>query len=285
MYPIDTVTATDDHKFTNGNPSATPPVLPTNCNAEWFNCIQEELLNILAGVGITPDAANNAQVWDALKKLGVQCVYAEASDDPENTTAGDISSSVFNGSKVIFHDVSDFSVEVMKTGSLLVIIPLWVDASTDHITVSYNSNNIRIEKWNIYIGLVANGSVDGLAVLGARIPFLRNGGKDLTVRELVASAVKSTKWYEVGLISFEYVDMLTIPDWELASNWEYCQVKRVFCPGASDTGSLVPYMYDSGSNAAFAVFYPKTFVEFMCIGTRVVDNKTYAILITNNKCS
>lgn len=284
MYPIDTETATDDHKFVNKNPDATPPVLATDLSAEWFNCIQEELLNILAGVGLSPDAANNAQVWDALKKIGINCVYAEASDDPEEPNAGDISSSGFDGSKVIFHDESDFSIEAMKTGSLLVVVPIWnAESSVDHITVSYNNNNIRIEKWNLYIGLVANGAIDDLAVLGARIPFLRNNGKGLTVGELVAGAVKSTKRYEASLVSFSYVDMLTIPDWELASNWEVGQVKRVCCVNASSSGSWVPYMYDNNSNASHAIFYPQMFCEFMCIGTRTVDDKTYAVLVTNGK--
>lgn len=284
MYYITTETATQNHEFTDGDEAQSIP--PTDLNALWFNTIQRELLNVLSKLGISPDPANFEQIWDALKKIGIQCVYAEETQDENDTDVsipGDISSSVFDGSKVIFHDASDFSIEQMKTGSLLVVIPLWANASADHITVSYYGNNIRIEKWNIFIGLVANGSVDSLAVLGTRIPFLRNGGKGLTVGELVAGAVKSTKRYEVGLVSFEYVDMLTFPDWQLASNWEYGQVKRVFCPGASSSGSLVPYMYDSGSTAAFAAFYPQIFIEFMCIGTRVVEDKTYAILVTNGK--
>lgn len=277
MYPIDTETATDDHKFVNRNLDATPPVLATDLSAEWFNCIQEELLNILAGVGISPDAANNAQVWDALKKIGINCVYAEASSDPEEPNAGDISSSGFDGSKVIFHDESDFSIEAMKTGSLLVIVPLWNAASSvDHITVSYNNNNIRIEKWNVYIGLVANGAIDDLAVLGSRIPFLRNGGKGLTVGELVAGSLKCDEVIDNNIVSFTYdaEDADSWQEWQLSSNWKNRQVKRVYATNDNEVSIFC--------NGIGTVKFKKgCYKEFVCIGFVTVDETEYAKFIMN----
>lgn len=277
MYPINTETATDDHKFVNANPDATPPVLATDLSAEWFNCIQEELLNILAGVGISPDAANNAQIWDALKKIGINCVYAEASDDPEEPNAGDISSSGFDGSKIVFHDESDFSIEAMKTGSLLVIVPLWNAASSvDHITVSYNNNNIRIEKWNVYIGLVTNGAIDDLAVLGSRIPFLRNGGKGLTVGELVAGSVKYNEIIDNNVVSFTYdaEDEDSWQEWQLSSNWKNRQVKKIYATNDDEVSIFC--------NGIGTVKFKKgCYKEFVCVGFVTVGEIEYAKFIMN----
>lgn len=67
MHRIDSSTATPDNRFTEGNP--TIPVPATTVTAAWFNSAQEELIAILAAVGITPDKANDAQVVDAIKAL------------------------------------------------------------------------------------------------------------------------------------------------------------------------------------------------------------------------
>ncbi|MCW3479750.1 pyocin knob domain-containing protein [Neisseriaceae bacterium JH1-16] len=56
-----------DGLFHDGNPATSQP--GTIVTAAWLNAIQGELLSVLAGAGIAPDAAKLNQVADAVKKL------------------------------------------------------------------------------------------------------------------------------------------------------------------------------------------------------------------------
>lgn len=65
-----TATATPDGQFTNG--SVATGVSPTILDAGWFNTIQNELVNVVLGAGLSLDPQNDAQVLAALKKLFLQ---------------------------------------------------------------------------------------------------------------------------------------------------------------------------------------------------------------------
>lgn len=62
-----TDTATSDGLFTNG--SVATGVSPTILDAGWFNTVQNELVAIVQGVGMSLDDANDAQVFAALQSL------------------------------------------------------------------------------------------------------------------------------------------------------------------------------------------------------------------------
>lgn len=62
-----TATATPDGLFTNG--SVATGVSPTNLEAEWFNTVQDELVHVVQGAGLSLDPENNSQLLAALKKL------------------------------------------------------------------------------------------------------------------------------------------------------------------------------------------------------------------------
>lgn len=50
--------------FTKGSPGA--GTLATVPGQDWFNAVQEELINVLVQSGITPDKADRTQLWAAL---------------------------------------------------------------------------------------------------------------------------------------------------------------------------------------------------------------------------
>lgn len=62
-----TATATSDGLFTNG--SVASGVSPTILEAGWFNTIQNELVAVVQGGGLSLDDNNDAQVLAALKQL------------------------------------------------------------------------------------------------------------------------------------------------------------------------------------------------------------------------
>lgn len=57
----------DPGYFSNGNPATGE--LATMLNAEWCNGVQEELIAVISGAGLTPSQANLGQLWEALQKL------------------------------------------------------------------------------------------------------------------------------------------------------------------------------------------------------------------------
>ena len=278
MYWITTETATQNHEFTDGDQSQSIP--ETDLNALWFNTIQRELLNVLAALNITPNVSNFAQIWDALKMIGVRAVYSSDST---------VSTSEFDGSLVIFHSVADFQINSLKTKSLLVVVPTWTAASANYITFRYGEQNIRLYKGFVYVGIVANGTIDNLSVFGIRLPMAIDN-KNLYVGNLNADKVVSDKRFEKALTVFEYSDEIDESgvekwrSWELASNWEVGQVKRVYCSNAG-TGQMVYVHFDAESNPRQVKFKENCYLEFLCIGTRSCVNDgvttTYAILLVN----
>lgn len=67
MHRIDHDTATNDNKFTGGNPSTAAPA--TIVTSDWLNAAQEEIANAIEGVGITLNKADNTQLLAALRAL------------------------------------------------------------------------------------------------------------------------------------------------------------------------------------------------------------------------
>lgn len=56
-------------EFTDGDPSANPPVPPTVLRAGWPNMIQRELLNVLVAAGVEPEQATFDQVAKSILAL------------------------------------------------------------------------------------------------------------------------------------------------------------------------------------------------------------------------
>lgn len=275
MHKINTDTATSGGEFTDGDEGQAIP--PTDLNAAWFNSVQRELIAILTGMGVSPDDNNDGQLWAALQKIGIRCDY---SDDDEVSVSG------FSGATVIFHSATDFDiVGTLSKGSPVIIAPYWQDASPDSILVSYGSATTRIRKWSIFIGFAANGEGD-LMLAGEFVPTLGSSGK-LVVGAFEAASVKATKRFETSFVDFEYTTdqegLQGQQAWQLASNWEVGQVKRVRCTNAQSGGTQVTVFGNSSGNYSQIVFYPYSFREFVCVGTYETTGYTWAILAVNGK--
>jgi hypothetical protein len=67
MHKIDSPNATGANEFTDGDPAL--GVLSTVLWSKWLNTVQRELIAILTAAGVTPSAANDAQVVDAIAVL------------------------------------------------------------------------------------------------------------------------------------------------------------------------------------------------------------------------
>lgn len=275
MHKINTDTATSGGEFTDGDEGQAIP--PTDLNAAWFNSVQRELIAILTGMGVSPDDNNDGQLWAALQKIGIRCDY---SDDEEVSVSG------FSGATAVFHSASDFDiVGLVAKGSLVVIAPYWGDASPSSISVGYNTGSITIRKWNVFVGFAMNGE-DDLNLAGVYIPMLGSSGK-LVVGAFEAASVKATKRFETSFVDFEYTTdqegLQGQQAWQLASNWEVGQVKRVRCTNAQSGGTQVTVFGNSSGNYSQIVFYPYSFREFVCVGTYETTGYTWAILAVNGK--
>ena len=275
MHKINTDTATSGGEFTDGDELQS--IAPTDLNAAWFNSVQREIIAILTAFNISPDPSNDAQLWTALQKMGVRCDF---SDEEEIDVRG------FSGTTVIFHSAADFDiVGTLTKGSVVIIAPYWTDASSSSISVGYNSSSTSIRKYSIFVGFAANGE-DDLQLAGVFVPMLGSSGK-LTVGALEAASVKATKRFETSFVDFEYTtdepELQGQQAWQLASNWEVGQVKRVRCTNAQSGGTQVTVFGNSSGNYSQIVFYPYSFREFVCVGTYETTGYTWAILAVNGK--
>ena len=275
MHKLNTETATQNGEFTDGDELQS--IAPTDLNAAWFNSVQREIIAILTAFNISPDPSNDAQLWTALQKMGVRCDF---SDEEEIDVRG------FSGTTVIFHSAADFDiVGTLTKGSVVIIAPYWTDASSSSISVGYNSSSTSIRKYSIFVGFAANGE-DDLQLAGVFVPMLGSSGK-LTVGALEAASVKATKRFETSFVDFEYTtdepELQGQQAWQLASNWEVGQVKRVRCTNAQSGGTQVTVFGNSSGNYSQIVFYPYSFREFVCVGTYETTGYTWAILAVNGK--
>lgn len=67
MHRIDGEGATQDNRFTEGNPST--GTIATVVTADWANAVQEEIIAVLEAAGIEPSKSNSAQLVAAIQSL------------------------------------------------------------------------------------------------------------------------------------------------------------------------------------------------------------------------
>lgn len=67
MHRIDSPGATQDNRFTEGNPVIPTP--PTEVSDDWLNAVQEELAHVIEGAGVTLDKAKNDQLALAIAAM------------------------------------------------------------------------------------------------------------------------------------------------------------------------------------------------------------------------
>ena len=275
MHKIDTDTAVDG-EFTDGDGTLENPA--TDLNAAWYNSVQRELLAILSGVGISPNANDDSQIWTALQKISV--ISADANSENVNLSG-------YIGSVVIFHGASNFSVTggSLGLGKLFVIVPKWTDSSPASISVTYGSITVNIGQWNFFLGVTAqSGLVNGVfvPVLNATVA---NG--ELTVGGVVANYVKTVNRYELNLVQFDATDEGdedTLPEWQqwqLAENWSVGQVKRVQALNIG-AGNAIHVYGDTSGGMRSVKFEPYCFREFLCVGTYTnAADIEFAVLLSN----
>lgn len=266
MYHITTPTATSGHEFTDGNES----IPPTDLNALWFNMIQRELLAVLTGAGLAPDASDFTQVWQSISKVGIKNLYSDDST---------VNVSNFAGSTIIFHTSSNFAISgTINKYALLVVIPTWGDNSPAYIDFTYGGISKRIFKNNIFVGFAYNETV--LKFYGVTIPIL-NAHNALTVQSIQYSGV-----IDNGVVYFENsseIDSSGVEkfySWQLMQNWSVGQVKKVICLDANLSADVGVY-YDDESVRGLVRFLKQGYREFLCVGSRVSGDYTYAILKVN----
>lgn len=306
MHKIDTPNADENNEFVNKDPTANPPVEGTDLNAEWFNSVQRELIAILTAFGVTPDANNDAQIVDVLKRIGIKS-GAWGSDVPNGK---DVDTTSFNGSHVIFHKAENFTIGALKTGSVVIVVPFWgVDTFPDSITVNYTSSSYQftIKKGQMLIGVVGNGtaSYNSAQIVARYMPTMLTGDGDMNVRDInankvtsstgnfsnisvgfltalvgiVASSVQYNRRFDAGLVEITTSDSIS---WMLKTNWSLNQVKRVYCSDATNVGVTVSGYLPNGEGNSFT-FYPGRYREFVCIGfyTTSQTQTEYAVLLAN----
>lgn len=283
MHKINTDTATSEGEFTDGDESQAIP--PTDLNAAWFNSVQRELLNVLSGMGVNPDAAADNQIWGILQKIGFRCVLVDN---------GALDVSGFSGATAIFCTAANLTITGgLSNNSLILIVPLWTNSVGDSIAVSYGGENLVIDKWQMFVGFAANGDVQLSGVFvpmfgGDRSAPLRVA--NLTAGQVNATTVKSVNRFDEGIVMFENrfdegVDLQEWQTWQLASNWQVKQVKRVICTNAAAGGTAILTFGTTSGGQSSVKFYPASYREFMCIGTYEVGDVTFAVLAVNGKAS
>lgn len=280
MYYINTDTATEEHKFTDGNESELIPA--TDLNAAFFNMIQSELQNVVLGGGLELDPSDDSQVWKVIEKLGLKSIVS-------NDATVNIGN--YKGGLLIIHNPSNFTLSsTIYTNSPVVIIPMWADGSPESFNFVYNNQILTIKKGQMIIGWALNLPGVGTVQMAAlAIPVFFSG--KMKLGDVNASSLKTSKFLDAGFVSFEFSDdvdpelgMTEWKAWQIAENWEVGQVKRVYCSNVS-TVRNVPVYYDADSSWKMVPFYKNSYREFRCVGTRSVTedeiSRTYAVLLVN----
>lgn len=269
MYHITTETATQDGEFTDGDELNAIP--PTDCNALWFNMIQRELLNVLAGVGITPDVSNFAQVWDVLQKVGMRCVAVDGAT---------IDVTGFTGSNIVFHPASNFAFSgILKAYSLVIIVPVWTSESSEKITVTYNSVGLEIYKYNIFLGF--NDPVNGEKLFGVQLRAKNIFGDEVVADEKFNSLeftnviCNRIETFDGSVVSGKSDYMVM----QLKEYWKVGQIKKIAYTG--DQSSIDVPIYKNATTLRQVSFKTGVYKEFICIGFKADGNDEYAVLLVN----
>lgn len=85
MHRIDVPSATVDHLFTEGSPTAGVPA--TQVSASWMNDVQEEIVSVLTASGITPVKGVQNQLLQAIRSISASVVGAARNVNAYVTTA------------------------------------------------------------------------------------------------------------------------------------------------------------------------------------------------------
>ena len=262
MYHATVENADVNGEFVDADPTATPPVEATDFNAYWCNMIQRELLNVLEGARITPDENTFNQVWKSIEKVGLKSIVSESST---------VSVSGFSGTTVVLHSASDFVFSgTLNAGSVVVIIPMWQDNSSDYIQVTYGPLPGAILKYNIFVGVAIGSSLQGV-----QIPVKKTDGS-MALTSLVAGSLKYNEIIDNNVVSFTYdaEDDDSWQGWQLSSNWKNRQVKKVYATN--------DYEVSIFCNGIGTVKFKKgCYKEFVCIGFVTVGEIEYAKFIVN----
>lgn len=269
MYHITTETATQNGEFTDGDELNAIP--PTDLNAFWFNMIQRELLNVLAGAGVTPDASNFAQLWDVLQKVGMRCVAIDGAT---------IDVTGFTGGNIVFHPASNFAFSgILKAYSLVIIVPVWTSESSEKITVTYNSVGLEIYKYNIFLGF--NDPVNGEKLFGVQLRAKNIFGDEVVADEKFNSLeftnviCNRIETFDGSVVSgkFDYMVM------QLKEYWKVGQIKKIAYTG--NQSSVDVPIYKNATTLRQVSFKTGVYKEFICIGFKADGNDEYAILLVN----
>lgn len=272
--------STSNNEFTNGSPQQ--GVKSTIVDQTWLNTIQRELCNLVTGSRQTLSETNDAQVLEAVKRLGFNAVSLGANQDYNVNANGD-------GSVVIFKtSPRDFAfTKKIRKGSAVIIIPLWNSLSSEKITVSYREMYVDIPKYCAFIGY-ADESNDEFALIGYHVK-LATSNNDSSFRNLSVEELTATKNIDNNLVSFAYDSsqegLQDWQRWQLMENWKVGQVKRVYCTNAASGGTPIITFKDTAGTFNNVEFYQGSFREFICIGTHAEVSNDFAVLLVNGKGS
>jgi hypothetical protein len=188
--------------FTGGNPAlgqgATVP------GYEWFNAVQEELISVIAGAGLTPNGADLAQLRKAMDRAyaGNQnfyvgnvtltpdqagLVYVDAGSGPRVITLPLANSC--NGKPIRF-----FIVKTEGSANTITIQPSGgdtIDIGTPNVSFNFGGENVE---------LISNGVTGWYTSLGLRPTTLRRGmPRFATAAEVDAGTLGDVAVTPVGL--------------------------------------------------------------------------------------
>lgn len=270
MHKINTDTATSGGEFTDGDEGQAIP--PTELNASWFNAVQRELCNIVTGLGSALSDSNDSQILQALKLIGIV----------SEVSSTDVSSASPIDSKVIIHSAENFAITgTLSLGSILIVVPMWNAGSPDSISISYGDSPIVIRKWNAYIGIVTNAG----EFFAIGYPLLMPGWDgSVTVPKITAPKV-----IDPNLVDFVNEDagegepLAPWQEWQLKSNWELNQVKKVRCTNVGEGGDPIIVYHNTNGGYRNVTFYPHSYREFICVGEYDNGVHKFAVLMINGK--
>lgn len=125
MHKIDAPGATVDNLFTEGNPSLSIPA--TEVSDDWLNDVQEEIVNVIEGQGITLVKGTQTQLQSALlSMIGAGGTQYKLDPLANNTSNQDITGLLFDNSThkgaIIFYDIDrrTSTQNVVESGILIV---------------------------------------------------------------------------------------------------------------------------------------------------------------------
>lgn len=105
------------HGFKDGNLSL--GITPTDFNAQWFNGVQEELLNVIEAAGIVPSAATRNQLLTALRGNSLFQTAAQFNSDARAATTAFVQRALGNFQGILNVTTSPISLVAADVGKLI----------------------------------------------------------------------------------------------------------------------------------------------------------------------